>query len=115
MRNLLNDKRTLIVTAAMTAIALPVSAWAHNWGGDWHNGWGWGWGHMVFGSIMMLVVWGGLILLIVLAVRWVGSGTIRRSDDEAPRNRALDVLEERFARGEIDKDEFEERRRLLTK
>lgn len=56
---------------------------------------------------------GGLILLVVLAVRWLGAG---RSDETAksPSHRdALEILEGRFARGEIEKEDFEEGRRLL--
>jgi putative membrane protein len=47
-----------------------------------------------------------------LVVRWlggVGGGPAQGSKPKA----ALDILEERFARGEIDKDEFEDRRRAL--
>jgi putative membrane protein len=101
-------------------MALPISVHAQsatvqadNWGGGWHDGWGWG--HMIFGSFMMLLFWGGLIILIILAVRWMGSGPPRGSDGGTQANRALDILEERFARGEIDKEEFEERKRLLSK
>jgi putative membrane protein len=54
----------------------------------------------------MLVFWGGLIALIVWTVRTT-------SDRTRPQSRALGILEERYARGEIDQDEFEQRRRTL--
>jgi len=39
----------------------------------WGSGFGWGW--MIFGSLMMLLFWGGLIALVVLAVRaFTGAG-----------------------------------------
>ena len=73
-------------------------------------GWEWGWGHMLFGGLMMLLFWGGLIFLIVLAVRWLGSGgAATMAGHKTPRQ----ILEERFARGEIDKEEFEARKRTL--
>jgi putative membrane protein len=65
---------------------------------------------MLFGSVMMVLFWGGLILVIVLAVRWLGAGPGKA----ASRKTSLEVLEERFARGEIDKEDFEERKRLLS-
>ena len=77
-------------------------------------GWDWGWGHMIFGPLTMLVFWGGLIVLIVVAVRWLGAGSSHSG--QAPgtsQKSALVILEERFARGEIDKEEYEERRRVL--
>ncbi len=115
MRNPINRRRSVLasLSAALMLPALSASAQADTWGGGWHDGWGWG--HMFFGSVMMLLFWAGLILLIVLAVRWIGSGP-GRIGEQAPReNRALEILEERFARGEIDKEEFEERKRLLSK
>ena len=69
---------------------------------------------MIFGSVMMVLFWGGIIVAIVLAVRWLGSTTSQGTIPAASRNKALDILQERFARGEIDKDEFEERKRLLS-
>ena len=68
---------------------------------------------MFFGSLMMLLFWGGIILLIVLAVRWFGSGPSHGKAPVDSRNKALDILQERFARGEIDKEDYEERRGLL--
>jgi putative membrane protein len=98
--------------AALTA--LPALAQTPGERPDyWGHGWGWGWGHMLFGSLMMILFWGGLVLLIVLAVRWLGGGPTRETP-AASENKALEVLKERFARGEIDKEEFEARRRTLS-
>jgi len=74
------------------------------------DGWGYmgGWGGMFFGGLMMLFWFALLIGLIVLIVRWLG-GTPRRNSSQD----ALETLKQRFARGEIDTAEFEERSRQL--
>jgi len=67
-----------------------------------------GWGAMgLFGWMMMVLFWGALVFAIVWAVR---SG--RSSQENSPD--ALEVLRRRFARGEIDRDEYNERHRTLT-
>lgn len=76
----------------------------------WTDGFSWGW-MMIFGGLMMILFWGGLIALVVVAVRTF-SGT-RQSTDSAgsstsPANTALNILKERYARGEISKTEYEE-------
>jgi putative membrane protein len=77
----------------------------------WHMGWGWG--HAIFGTLTMLAFWGGLVVLVVFLVRWLGGGTFPRQEPPPPRRTPLEVLQERFAKGEIDKPEYEEKRRLL--
>jgi putative membrane protein len=49
--------------------------------------------------------------VVVLLVRWVGGPW--QPHHFPPSRTALDILKERFARGEIDKNEFEERRRVI--
>ena len=60
----------------------------------------WGW---FYGALVVV----GLVLLIVVVVRLVGGGMQR---DGTPARRLLD---ERYARGEISTEEYQERRRLL--
>jgi len=72
----------------------------------------WGWNDLSWWAmaIWMVVFWSLVIVGIVLAVRALPR-TWRRDDDHGgPR----DILEERFARGEIDEDEFKRRRELLS-
>lgn len=69
----------------------------------WFGGW--------WMALWMLLFWAGLILLVVWGVRAFspnGDG-----GDGTDQSRALQILEERFARGEIDRDEFEDRRSIL--
>ena len=70
---------------------------------------------MIFGPLFMILVLAVVIAAVVLMVRWLGGPSHGSAPTyHAPASRtALDILKERFARGEIDKDEFEERRRLL--
>ena len=76
--------------------------------------WDHGWGGMGFGGPLMLLFWILLIVGVVLLVRWlVTGGTARPTQPDPPRNGALDLLRERYARGEIERDEFEQKRRDL--
>ena len=77
--------------------------------------WGGGWYGMVFGPLFMILVLAVVIALAVLLVRWLGGawhGT-QPPHHVQPGRTPLDILKERYARGEIDKQEFEERRRVL--
>ncbi len=67
--------------------------------GDWSVHWGWMW-----------LVWALLIGFVVWAV--VGLTTTRRGSGDAP---ARTILNERYARGEIDDEEYRRRRRELER
>lgn len=76
------------------------------WGPD---GWGWGgWFVMIFS---MVAFWALVIAVVVWLVR--GARYPQGRDEAVGRSSALAILEERFARGEIDRDEFEQRRAAL--
>ena len=77
----------------------------------WQMGMGWGWGGMLFGSLEMLIGLALIVALAVLLVRWLGGA--QRRDPPEPRRTPLDILQERFANGEIDKQEYEDRKRVL--
>ncbi|MBK6980218.1 MAG: SHOCT domain-containing protein [Betaproteobacteria bacterium] len=64
-------------------------------------------------GIGMLLFWGLFIAVIVVSIR--GFGDWSGKNDSRPQERKpIDILRERYARGEIGKDEFEERRRELS-
>ena len=67
----------------------------HMWGG-------WGWSHFVFGPLMMILIVGVVIFIAVLAIRWLGDGRI----GHRPPGDALEILKQRYARGEIAREEY---------
>jgi putative membrane protein len=73
------------------------------------DGDGWGW---MAGGLMMLIFWGGLVALVVFLVRGSDARSSRREEKRSGAD-ALGILAERFARGEISEDEFEQRKRVL--
>ena len=75
---------------------------------------GWGWGGWIVMMIVMIVFWGSVITAGVLAIRYLaGAGAgVQRNRPTSVSTKAEDVLTERFARGEIDEDEY--RRRMAT-
>lgn len=81
----------------------------------WHgmDGWGWGWTWGV-GMVHGLLWWVFVILGIVLLLRLLGrGGGASATPPPAPPETALDILKKRYARGEIGKAEFEEKKRDL--
>lgn len=75
-----------------------------------HEGMGW-W--MIFGGIWMLVFWGVIIALIIWGIRKL----MERSNFEdraTGKSGPLDIAKERYARGEISKEEFEQIKKDLS-
>ena len=65
---------------------------------------GWGLG----GGLMMLILWVLVVLLVVWLIReFSGQGNTRTSST------ALDILKERYVKGEINKEEFEQKKKDL--
>jgi putative membrane protein len=78
--------------------------------GAWHMGNGTGW-WMVFGSVMMVIFW--------IVIIWAVTAVVRRPPESGARERrseptALQILERRYALGELTDDEFESMKRRLT-
>jgi putative membrane protein len=69
------------------------------------------WGFGGLGVLWMVLFWVGLIVLVVWAFRQTGEARTPSSS----KNRASEILEERYARGDIDSDEFQARRTELER
>jgi len=104
------------LTTIISGPAQALAQWQRNpsmqpWGGI-MGGMGW------VGMIFQIVFWIVLLVVLGLLIRWLlqGSGNREQGRGNPPGdggNRALEILKERYARGEIDKEEFEQKKRDL--
>ncbi len=108
--------KTLLCGGFFTGLGLAVSLPAIANGtadGSWgHHGmmWNGGSGMWIMGPIMMLLFLAALVAIVVLIARAL-SGHGQAHGTPAPQeSSALRILEERFARGEIDEEEFRKRK-----
>ena len=113
----------LIVGSVVVAVLILVAAvfWlASGWGGGYRSGYGygmmgpgmmWGFGGMWFMPIIMIVLWGLVIWGIVALVR--GGSSSGNRGTSTYDDSALEILKRRYARGEVTKQEFEERKKDL--
>lgn len=72
----------------------------------------WGFG-MGFGWIFMILFWILVVIGIVALVKWVFNASHKTKKMPPHEKPPLEILKERYARGEIDKKEFEEKKHDL--
>ena len=71
---------------------------------DGPDGWSWGW--IGLGVFHMGLFWILVILGIVVLVKWLASSGASRT-----ASRALDILKERYAKGELTREQFDQMKR----
>ncbi len=82
--------------------------WCGPWGGGMMGGWSaWWWGLIMM--IFWLLILIGLVLLVVWAIRQI----VHREGVPTGTSRALEIVQERYARGEISREQYEQMRRDL--
>ncbi|GBE57821.1 hypothetical protein BMS3Abin01_00747 [bacterium BMS3Abin01] len=84
---------------------------------------GWDWGHSetgfgIAGGIIMMVFWAAVLIAVILFIVWLfrqiqAGGNRSVTGPGNTSETALDILHKRYAKGEIDKAEFEEKRDTL--
>jgi len=74
---------------------------------------GYGGGFFGFGFIFMILFWALIILAIITLVKWTASDSHKYYHKGTTEKTALDILRERYAKGEINKNEFEEKKKDL--
>ncbi len=85
--------------------------WGQPFGG-WQMGDGWGMGGI--GMVMMLAFWGLVIVALFFFIKWMMQASKGQTNNQPTGAGALDILKERYARGEIEKEEYEAKKADLN-
>ncbi len=82
-----------------------MSPWMRGW--EYHMG--------IFPFILMFLFWIAVIVAILFLIRWLVVSTRHHRDRKAGEtDSALEILKIRYAKGEITKEEFEQKKRDLA-
>jgi putative membrane protein len=84
---------------------------------DYRNYCQWGMGPGImggFGFLFVIVFWVLIVVLIILLIRRLISSSPTRPASPQPEDSALEILKKRYARGEINKEEFEAKKKDLS-
>jgi len=73
---------------------------------------GFGWGMGAFGWVFMILFWGLVLVGIIAIVKWL-IVTLGSGSEVSQQRSALQILQQRYARGEINREEFAEKKRDL--
>jgi len=103
---------TVLGSLFTSFLPLPAAAqYGPQWyGPGWHMGWGGGWGFGWMFPLLFLVAI--VFLVVVLGSRWAGHRHWGAGGGD-PTFTALQILNERFAKGEIQKQEYEEKKSAI--
>ena len=97
------------IAGALPAFAQGPGYYGQGWGPH-MMGWGGGW----LGMIFQIAFWALLITAAVAGIRWLLAASGRGSANQASHDNALGILRQRYAKGEINKAQFEEMKANLT-
>ena len=121
VRTLLLYVMQFMVFLSIPLIGTHASAQTGQYGGyGGYGGWGMGPGMMGgygmgwFGGILMVVFWILIIVGLVFLIKWLIQSTGRDRTTGIGGNRSIEILKERYAKGEIDKEEFESKKKDLS-
>ena len=100
----------LVVTLGFL-VSMAADALAQWRGYDWGHGPGMmgGYGMGWFGGIIMVAFWIAVVVGIIFLIRWLVLSA--KGGGSGSEESALEILKKRYARGEIDKKEFEQKKK----
>jgi putative membrane protein len=114
-------KITQWIFVGMFAVLVPLTGNAlAQWPGRGYDEWGHGPGMMGgygggwVGGILMVIFWIAVIIGIIFLIRWLVQSTSAGGHGARSEESALEILKKRYARGEIDKKEFEQKKKDLV-
>jgi len=106
-------KKTIILLSFLLFTTRFVHANGHEDYSMWPGMMGWSHGMVLFVHVLMIASWVVVIVGIIVIFRWLVRSKSEMVNRVESEDSALDILKKRYAKGEIDKDEFEEKKKIL--